>query len=433
MSKTARTKNRRGARVLLGGTATLAAITGVGLFSTTSAGAAGTTTIVWSTISTGTPVMTDIVKAFEAQNPGITVIPDVQTGDSNVVRAQLSSGFASGASTPDVYAEDQTWPGEATLNHWDVNLNSLIPKSYLHDIAPGLLAGYTFKGQLVGVPWFTDSIILYYRKDLLAKAHLSPPKTWSELVTEAKQLQSMKLAKYGLIYFGANFEGTTMFFTSMVADAGGGIMNSGDTAATIDSHAGLEALNFLNSTVTSGITPHAVATFGATTPGSVFDEGQTAFMVANEYQWPGVRTAHLASDVGFSAIPTFTAGAATGPAATGGSANYINPNSKHLQADVKFIEFMTSLKAELLVSEVGGLAPSSSAAQTNSGVDAADPPAALLPHLTLVNRPAQEKNYPGVTEAIASNVNAVLAGISTPSSAAAKMSSQIDAALKAGA
>jgi multiple sugar transport system substrate-binding protein len=377
--------------------------------------------------------MTDIVNAFEAQNPGIKVIPEIQSGDSNVVRAQLSSSLAAGASTPDVYANDQTWPGEATINHWDANLNGLIPKNYLTDIAPGLLAGYTFHGELVAVPWFTDSIILYYRKDLLAKAHLAPPKTWTQLVSEAKQLQSMKLAKYGLIYFGANFEGTTMFWASMVADAGGTIMNPNDTTATVDSQAGLEALNFLHSTITSGITPHAVATFGATTPGSVFDEGQTAFMVANEYQWPGVRTAHLASDVGFSAIPTFAAGAGTGPAATGGSANYINPNSKHVQADIKFLEFMTSLKAELLVSEVGGLAPSSSAAQTNPGVDAADPPAALLPHLTLVNRPALEENYPGVTEAIASNVNAVLAGISTPSAAIAKMSSQIDAAVKAGA
>lgn len=433
MKKTLCRKHKRSARLVSGGAASIVAVAGLGLAGPTPAGATGTTTIVWSTISTGTPVMTDIVKAFEAKNPGITVVPELQSGDSNVVRAELSSTLAAGASTPDIYAEDQTWPGEATLNHWDVNLSNLVPKKYLADIAPGLLAGYTFHGELVAVPWFTDSIILYYRKDLLAKAHLSPPKTWTQLMSEARQLQSMKLAKYGLIYFGANFEGTTMFFTSMVADADGTIMNSDDTAATIDSHAGLEALNFLKSTISSGITPHAVATFGATTPGSVFDEGQTAFMVANEYQWPGVRTAHLASDVGFSAIPTFSGGGRAGPAATGGSANYINPKSKHLQADLKFIEFMTSLKAELLVSEVGGLAPSSSAAQTNASVDAADPPAGLLPDLTLVNRPALEKNYPGVTEAIASNVNAVLAGIASPSAAAAKMSSQIDAAVKAGA
>jgi multiple sugar transport system substrate-binding protein len=425
--------HHRNARSALAAATCTAVITGLGLVAPVTAEAASNTTIVWSTIQTGTPFATDLVKDFEAQNPGITVTVQIPSGDSNVVRATYSTALAAGASTPDIYSEDQTWPGEATQNHWDVNLNNLMPKSYLKDIAPGLLAGYSYHGELVAVPYFTDSIILYYRKDLLAKAHLTPPTTWAQLVSEAKQLQNSKLAKYGLIYFGANFEGTTMFWTSMVADAGGATMNQGDTAATVNSHAGLEALNFLHSTIASGISPHAVATFGATTPGQVFDEGQTAFMVCNEYQWPGVKAANMTSKVGVSAIPTFTGGPASGPAATGGSANYINPNSKHLQADLKFVEFMTGLKAELTVSEVGGLAPSSSAAQTDPAVDAADPPAALLPHLTLVNRPALEKNYPGVTEAIASNVNSVLAGISTPSAALTKMSSQIDSAVKVGA
>ena len=278
---------------------------------------------MWSTIQTGTRSPPTWSRTSRLRTPELVTVQK-PSGDSNVVRATYSTAFAAGASTPDIYSEDQTWPGEATQNHWDVNLNKLVPKSYLKDITPGLLQ-VTHTRRTHSGPYFTDSIILYYRKDLLAKAHLTPPTTWTQLVSEAKQLQSSKLAKYGLIYFGANFEGTTMFWTSMVADAGGATMNPGDTAATVNSHPGLEALNFLHSTISSGITPHAVATFGAATPGQVFDEGQTGFMVCNEYQWPGVKAANMTSKVGVSAIPTFPGGPASGPAATGGSLTTSTP------------------------------------------------------------------------------------------------------------
>jgi multiple sugar transport system substrate-binding protein len=201
----------------------------------------------------------------------------------------------------------------------------------------------------------------------------------------------------------------------------------------VNSPAGLKALSFLRSTITAGVTPAADATFGATTPGTVFDEGHTAFMAANAYQWPGVAKSGMKSKVGIAAQPTFPGGPATGAAATGGSASFINPSSKHLQADVKFVEFLTTKTAEFDVAKVGGLAPSSTAVQTNPSVDAINPPAGLLPHLTLVNRPAAEANYPAVTAAISANVNAVISGIASPASALAKMSSEINTALKSSA
>jgi multiple sugar transport system substrate-binding protein len=189
-------------------------------------------------------------------------------------------------------------------------------------------------------------------------------------------------------------------------------------------------MTWLRSTVTSGITPAAVSTFGNPDPGNVFYEGSTAFLAGNAYQWPGAVAANMQSDVGVTFDPTFPGGPPRGAAATGGAADVINPYSKHMAADVKFVEFMATKQADEIVARVGHLAPSLTSVQDDPAVDAANPPAALLPKLTLVNRPAQEDNYPGVTQAIAANVNAVLAGTEGPAAALAKMSTEINAALK---
>ena len=56
-----------------------------------------------------------------------------------------------------------------------------LPASYWAQFAPGLVAGASYKGKVYGSPLFEDQGFMYYRKDLLAKEHMSPPTTWEQL------------------------------------------------------------------------------------------------------------------------------------------------------------------------------------------------------------------------------------------------------------
>ena len=47
----------------------------------------------------------------------------------------------------------------------------------------GVVAASTYKGKLYGLQPITNSIALFYNKDMLAKAGVAPPKTWAELRT----------------------------------------------------------------------------------------------------------------------------------------------------------------------------------------------------------------------------------------------------------
>ena len=411
--------------------AALVALTGsVAAGTPASAASTAHTTIVWTSVSSGTPFAADLVAAFNKANPTITVIDEPQSAVSNVHRALISEQMASGSTTPDVYSLDQTWPAEGTLNHWDVPLTNLIPASYYADMPPGLVKGYQYKGVQVAVPYFSDVMIMYYRKDLLTKYNLPVPTTWEQLASEAKTLQKDGAVKYGFLYFGANNESTSQFWCSLINDAGGATINGNYTASAVNSAAGLKALNFLSSTISSGITPEAISTFGPTEVGTEFAQGTSAFMAANAYQWPSIVGTGLASKVGVAAEPTFAGEPGPGAACSGGDGAWINPYSKHRQADVKFLEFLTSEQAQLIISTVGHLQPATDTVLSDPSVDAVDPVAALLPHLRIINRQSGTKYYPDLTLAISSNINAVISGSEKPAAALVDMTTQINAALK---
>ena len=51
---------------------------------------------------------------------------------------------------------------------------------------PAIVENNTVNGALVGMPWYTDAGLLYYRSDLLEEYGFeNPPETWAELEEQA--------------------------------------------------------------------------------------------------------------------------------------------------------------------------------------------------------------------------------------------------------
>src|SRR3954468_4467828 len=85
--------------------------------------------------------------------------------------------------------------------------------------AQGVVDASTYKGKLYGLQPITNTIGLFYNKDILAKAGVKPPRTWEELKTAAKKLTSG--SQYGLAFAApANYEGTWQFLPFMWSNGG---------------------------------------------------------------------------------------------------------------------------------------------------------------------------------------------------------------------
>src|SRR4051795_10645461 len=83
----------------------------------------------------------------------------------------------------------------------------------------GVVDASTYQGKLYGLQPITNTIGLFYNKDILSKAGVKPPTTWEELKAAAKQLTQGK--QYGVAFSApANYEGTWQFLPFMWSNGG---------------------------------------------------------------------------------------------------------------------------------------------------------------------------------------------------------------------
>jgi multiple sugar transport system substrate-binding protein len=394
-------------------------------------------TIVWSASpiagSGATDTRTVLINAFEKAYPSIHVTLVSAPTNTDTNRATLATEISGGSATPDVFMGDVIWPAQFGAHQLALPLSDYLPSSYFAQFAPGLIQGASYNGKVYGSPLFEDQGFLYYRKDLLAKEHLPVPQTWEQLESEAEQLQKAGLVKYGFVWQGASYEGLTCDFMEYLTDAGGAATNSAYTKATLDTPQAIQAVTFMRSLVTSGVTPAAITTFQEPQAMNVFAAGQSAFLRNWDYAYSVATTPATSkltkAQVGVAPLPTFQGQSYPGYSNIGGWNMYINPHSKNIAADLKFIEFLASPTAQNILATQYSEIPTTTAVRDSATVIAENPVLAIVGKTRLVPRPAGTPNYPALSTAIYTNVNAALAGSASPSAAMAAAQSQANTAL----
>ena len=374
-----------------------------------------------------------LISQFEKAYPKIHVTLQSAPTNTDTNRASLVTTISGGSATPDVFMGDVIWPAQFGAHGLARPLSKYLPSSYWSKFAPGLVKGATYKGQVMGAPFFEDEGFLYYRKDLLAAEHLPVPKTWQQLQSEALKLKNKGLVKYGFVWEGDSYEGLTCDFMEYLGSAGGTVLNPGLTKATVDSAAGRQALSFMRSLISSGASPSAVTTMQEPQAMAAFDSGQAAFLRNWDYAYANANTASSPSKVvgkvGVAPLPTFAGHSYPGTSNIGGWNLYINPHSKNVAADLTFIKWMTGTTAQTILGAKYTEIPTVESVRSSPQVTAKSPVLAVAPKTRLIPRPAQTPQYPKVSQAIYQNVNSALVGSESVSAALKNAASQINSAV----
>lgn len=126
-------------------------------------------------------VVAELLPQFERENPGIKV--DLQNIPWTAAHEKLLTAFASDG-LPDIFQLGNTWIPEFAALGTLQPLQSYVDASKTvapSDYFPGIWDTNIVDGQLLGVPWYVDTRLLFYRKDILAEAGFdTPPRDWAE-------------------------------------------------------------------------------------------------------------------------------------------------------------------------------------------------------------------------------------------------------------
>lgn len=183
---------------------------------------------------------------FERLNPGIRV--KVQAIPWGAAHEKLLTAFA-GNSTPDVCQLGNTWIPEFQAIGALYPLDSLIVQSAgirKEAFFEGIWNTNVIGSAVYGIPWYVDTKVLFYRKDVLAKAgYQNPPQTWEEWLEAArkiKQLDTVGANQYA-VHFSLIFNDGYVPVI-LIMENQGKFLKENDCYGAFDDPATMEAFQF---------------------------------------------------------------------------------------------------------------------------------------------------------------------------------------------
>ena len=314
-------------------------------------------------------------EAYMEQNPNVTVriidTPDF-VEDRLGVYLQL---FEAQSSQGDVFQIDVIWPGD--LEEHFVDLYEYGAADIVGDHFPAIVENNTVDGRLIGIPWFTDAGLLYFRTDLLEKyGYDGPPATWDELEEMAQTIQDGERADgnedfWGFVWQGNAYEGLTCDALEWIASNDGGTIVSPEGVITINNPNAIEIIDQAAGWVGT-ISPPGVTGYGEEESRAVWQAGNAAFM----RNWPYAYSLGQADDsaiAGLFDVSPLPAGKDAPAATLGGWQLAVSKYSAHPAEAADLAFFMASYDQQKVRAVEGSLNPTIMALYEDEDVLAANP------------------------------------------------------------
>ena len=294
--------------------------------------AAKTTLNFWKFDDSGAdPAIKKVIKQYNALNPNVEV--KLKTFPFNDYLATvLPTAFAANRG-PDVF-----WISGGNLLQY-VNQDALQPVNKMvaphrKDFVPVTITNSSVDGQLQVVPFELTPIALFYRKDVLAKAGIAPPKTWSDVMKACEKLTTSK--QYGIVIEPS--QGTYQMFAWMpfLWMTGANTLNRAWTKSQLDTRAAANAFDFWGDLIKKGYAPKKMAAISADI--GPLGRGETAMQVCGYWAKAGMEAAFPKVKYGVVKLPAPTGRQSV--SVGGGWMQAINKNGDHVAEALAFTEWM---------------------------------------------------------------------------------------------
>ncbi len=314
-------------------------------------------TVTIGTVNNGDMIrMQALSSAFEAAHPDIDL--EWVILEENVLRQRLTTDIAANSGQFDVMTigmyEAPIWGG----NSWLEPMNNL-PASYdVDDIFASVKGGLSHDGTLYALPFYGESSMTYYRKDLFEKAGLTMPSepTWEQVRGFAQKLHDPSKEQYGICLRGKAGWGENMALVTTMVNAFGGRWFDMDWNAQLETPEWKNAINFYVDLL-GNYGPPGASSNGFNENLALFNTGKCAMWVDATVAGSFVTDAtqsQVPDKVGFAAAPMQVTSKGSGWLWAWALAIPVSSDAK--DGAREFITWATSKEYSDLVAEKHGIA-----------------------------------------------------------------------------
>jgi multiple sugar transport system substrate-binding protein len=248
---------------------------------------------------------TDAAKrCSDASGGKYKIVYNKLSNDADQQRQSLVRRLAAKDSSIDIAGMDVVWTAEFAEAKWI----KAWPAKLAAELKQGTLAGplktATYQGRIYAAPANTNTQLLWYRKDLVP----DPAATWDGLIKQASNLPTAGRIEIQ----GAQYEGTTVWFNSLVASAGGTIVvNNKPTPSA----AWERAASIMHQLGTSKAADPSMTAQKEDQNRQAFESGGAAFQVNYPFIYPSAKTGNpkVFKEIGWKRYPAVDAGKPSRP------------------------------------------------------------------------------------------------------------------------
>src|SRR3954466_15613840 len=268
--------------------------------------------------------------------------------DSDQQRELIVRRLAAKDKDLDVLGMDVNWTAEFAEAGWIVPWTGPNQQAASKGVIPSLLASAQYKGQTWVRPFTTNTQLLFYHKDVVKGP---PPTTWDQMIRQAQRIGG---SKGKIVVQGRRYEGLVVWFNSLVASAGGQIVDrQGNTKLGPPA---VKAAAVMHDVATKAGTS-SISNEKEDTGKDDFKANDIAFMVNYPFVYADIAKDKKAlQNLGVARFPSVTPGQPS-HVTFGGINLGVSKYSKHQELAFEAAKCLLQPENQIVASEKGGLAP----------------------------------------------------------------------------
>lgn len=375
-------------------------------------------------INNDSPTLVEQIKQFEAENKDIKV---------NVEKIPLDQFFEkvetmiAGNRAPDLLYT----PMLATKRYANLDLLLDVSKELTDeekaDFLPSALVSVKKGDKIYGLPHFTDDIAVFYNKDLFAKAGVEVPTsiedtwTWEEFLDAAEKVKKTNNLKYG-VSTGSDISQ----FLPFLYQNKGTVLNKDQSAAGINNKNSIEAIKWFKSWFDRGLASKE-SFVGSEKADELFKQGSLPMVVT----FSGLINTFESDIKGFEYGVTYMPKNEVTATKLGGANIVTFKNTKHKEAAVKLMKYLTSTDVMADFTAEQGAIPTTKSAQEkvdygpiSEGMKVITTEVNNVPDFAVKDFSIPE--YLGYKSVLTSEMQTVILGEKSPEDAAKAIESQVN-------